>query len=79
MRETCQQRRHMRHIAVIFARLIRAAVNHVIDRGRVKPGVAAQQRPQRDRRQVVGAHAGQRAAVAANRRADPVTNKGLAH
>ena len=79
MRVTGQQRRHVRHVAVIFPGLIRTAENHIINCCRVEPGITTQELTQRDCRQVVGAHTGQRAAVAANRRTDPVTNKGVAH
>ncbi|MPM70561.1 hypothetical protein SDC9_117516 [bioreactor metagenome] len=75
--QTCQQRRHARHVAVVLARLIGAAVDHVGHGLPVHIGVALHECLDGQRAQVVRAHACQCAAVAAKGSADGVADKGL--
>ena len=56
VRQAGQQQRHARDVAVVFAGLVGAAVDHVVDRGPVDVGIARHQRAQRDGAEVVGAH-----------------------
>ena len=78
-RQSGQQQRHTRDVAVIFPRLVGAAVNHIINTRRIESRVAFQQRFQRQRRQIVGAQGGQGTAKAAERRAHRITDKCLIH
>ena len=78
-RQAGEQRGHARHVAVVLAGLVGAAVDHVGDRLPVDPRVARHQRPQRNGAEVVGAHRRQRAAVAAEGRADRIADVGMGH
>ena len=49
--------RHAGNVAVILAGLIGAAEKHVVDHGRIDIRVARQQGRDRDRRQIIRAHA----------------------
>ena len=69
------RRGHAADVAVVFAGLVGAAVVQVVDRGPVDAGIARDQRGDRQRGQVVGAHGGQRAAVAAEGGADGVADE----
>ncbi len=75
LRQTRQQRRHARHVAIVFAGLVGATVDHVIDFFPVDAGIATHQFAQRHRPKVVGAHILQRSAVTADGRADCIANK----
>ena len=72
-----EQRRHARDVAVVLARLVGAAEDHVVDRRRVDALVARDQRTDRQRRQVVGAHARERARVAADGGTHGITDEGF--
>ena len=48
LRVARQQRRHMRHVAVIFPGLVRAAENHIIDSRWIETRITAQQLSQRN-------------------------------
>ena len=78
-RQTGQQRSHAAHVAVVFARLVGAAVEHVVDGGPVDGRIAGDQRGNRQRAQVVGAHAGECTAIAAKGSAHGITDKGFVH
>ncbi|AEM42885.1 hypothetical protein KVU_PB0207 (plasmid) [Ketogulonicigenium vulgare WSH-001] len=78
-RQPRQQQRHPRHIAVILARLIGTAKDHIIDRRPIDTGVARHQRPQRHRAQVIGPHHRQRTAKTPDRRTDVVANINVTH
>ena len=78
-RQTGQQAAHVGHVAVVFARLVGAAVEHIGHGGPVHIGVAGHQGAQGDRAQVVGAHAAQGTAVAAKGGTDRVANVSLVH
>jgi hypothetical protein len=74
-----EQGRHARDVSVVLARLVRAAVDHVLDRADVEPRVALTQCLDRDRPEVVGTYGRQRASVAANGGADRVTDECVSH
>ncbi len=78
-RQAGQQRGHAAHVAVVFARLVGAAIEHIVDGGPVDGRIARDQRGDRQRAQVIGAHAGQGAAIAAKGRAYGVTDKSVVH
>ncbi|EGE61062.1 hypothetical protein RHECNPAF_1260041 [Rhizobium etli CNPAF512] len=78
-RQAGQERRHARHIAVVLARLVGAAEDHVVDGVPVDDAIALHQRLQRDGAEIVGAHRGERAGEAADRRPDIVADKGFGH
>ena len=79
IRQAREQRRHARDIAVVLAGLVGAAEHDLVERGPVDVRIALDQRPDRDRGQIVGAHLGERAAVAADRRADRIAQEDVAH
>ena len=76
-RQSGQQRAHARDVPVVFAGLVGAAVDHVGDGLPVDARVARHQRGQRNGAQVVGANAGERAAVAAEGGANGVADEGV--
>ena len=80
-RHICRQARkqpsHPRDIAIVLAGLVRATVDHVVDRRPVDIRIARHQRLDRDRAEIVGTHHRQRAAVTADRGADSVANESL--
>ena len=76
-REVGEQQGHPRDVAVVLAGLVGAAQDHVLDERRVDAG-AVDDRAQDDGREVVRADARERAAVAADRRADGLDDPGLA-
>ena len=78
-RQTGQQRRHARDVAVVLARLVGAAQDDVVDRRRIEPRMAGEQRLDRHRRQIVGPHRRERPAIAADRRAQRRADEGLGH
>ncbi len=79
LRQAGEQRGHARDVAVVLAGLVGAAVVDVVERSPVDAGMARHQRPERHRGQVVGPHAGQCTAIAADRRADAVTQEDFVH
>ena len=78
-REPGQQQRHAPDVAVVLARLVGAAVDHVIDGGPVHPGVALDQRADAGSPPGRRAHVRERAAVAADGRPDGVADEGIGH
>ena len=78
-RQPREQRRHARDVAVVLARLVGAAEHHLLDRGRIEPGVALEERRQRDGGEVVGAHRGERTAVAPDGSTHRIADEGLLH
>src|SRR5690606_3899838 len=74
-----QQHGHAGDVAVVFAGLVGAAVDQVVDLGPVDVRIARHQCLDRQRREVVGANAGERSAVAAEGGADGVAEKGGLH
>ena len=67
----------MRHIAVVFARLIGIAVQHISDRGPIDLRIARHQGTQWNGTQIVRANAGQGAAISTKGGPDGVANEGL--
>ena len=74
-----EQQRHARDVAVVLAGLIGAAEEHFVEARPINLGVARDQRPDRSRGEIVGAHLGERAAVAADRGARRIANEDLSH
>ncbi len=74
-----EQKRHACDVAIVFAGLIRAAVDHVVERVPIDAAIARDQCGDRNRREIVGAHGRKHAAVAADRRANCVTDVGIFH
>ncbi len=77
-RQARKQRRHARDVAVVFARAVGAAEDHVVDQDRIDRG-ALEQRADRDRGEVIGTHGRQRATVSADGRADGVDDYSATH
>ena len=73
-----QQRGHAGDVPVVFARLVGAAEDHIVDPVGRKGG-AVEQAADRGRGEVVGADLGERAAGAADRGADGVEDVGVGH
>ena len=74
-----KQQRHAGDIAVVLAGLVGAAEEHFVEPRPVGLVVAGDQRLDRHRGQVVGAHLGERAAVTADRGARGIADKDLSH
>ena len=72
-----EDNRNVARMAVLLAGLVGVAEHDLVDARRVEP--ALRQRPHRVGRQVVRPDAGQRAAVAAERRAHRVVDERLSH
>ena len=73
-----QERRHARDVAVVLARLVGAAEDHLVQLGPVGVRVARHQRAQGDRGEIVGPHMGERAAEPADGRAHGIADIGVA-
>ena len=73
--QTRQQQRHARHVAAVLAGLIGAAKHDLVQRQPVHLGMALDQRLDRRRGKVVGAHLGERAAISADWRAHAIAKK----
>ena len=74
-----QEGGHPGHVAVVLARLIGAAVDHLVDRIPIHAAVAVLQDAQGMRGEVVRAHGGERPAIAADRGAGEVADEGVTH
>ena len=72
-----EQQRHPRDVAVVLAGLVRATEDDVVDGGPVDRRQPGRQLAEHVRGEVVGSHCGQRAAVPADRGADPCDEVGL--
>ena len=55
-RQAGQQARHARHVAVVLARLVDAAIDHVVDRAPIDIGIALHQRLDRMGGEIVDPH-----------------------
>ena len=77
-RQAGEQRGHARDVAVVLARLVGAAEDHVIDPVGRESG-AREQAANGRRGEIVGPDLGQRAAGAADRGADGVEDVGVGH
>ena len=71
--------RHARDVAVVLAGLVGTAEQHLLDGRRVERGLRFSSARSASARQVVGAHAGERAAVAADGRAHGIADEGVGH
>ena len=78
-RQLRQQQRHARDVAVLLAGAVRIPEDDVVDRRRVEPRRALDDRPHDVRGEVVRPHARQRAPVAAEGGADRVEHIRVAH
>ena len=79
MRKAGEQQRHACDVAIVFTGLIRASQNHIVNRAPIHGGVALNQGPNRNRRQIVGTDRGEHSAVAAEGGPDCVTDEGVRH
>src|SRR5207245_7430393 len=79
VRQTSQQQRRAGDVAVVLAGLVGAAVEYLIEGGPVCLWIAPDERTDRRRREIVGAHFGERAAIAADRRSYRIADEGIAH
>ena len=73
------QRRHSGEVAIVLAGLVGAAEDHVVELGPVDARIARDQRPDRERREVVAPDAAERSGVAADRSANVVADIGFGH
>src|SRR5262249_27414032 len=72
------QQGHARDVAVVLAGLIGAAKHDLVDRRPIDVGMALEKRLDRHGGKVIGAHLGERAAVAADRRAHRIAEEDVA-
>ena len=77
--EPGEQRGHARDVAVVFARLVGAAHDDVIERAPIDAGVARGERPQRHLGEIVRPNLGERSAVASDGRARGVADESVGH
>ena len=78
-RQSCQKQRHAADVAIILARLVRAAVDHIIERRPIDFRVALDKRANRQRRQIVSANRGKRSTIAPERSSHRIANISLIH
>ena len=74
-----QQQRHARDVAVVLAGLIGAAEKNFVEPRPIGLSVAGDQRLDRHRGEIVGAHLGERAAITADGGARGIANEDLPH
>ncbi|MNZ82899.1 hypothetical protein D3C78_1016110 [compost metagenome] len=79
VRQACQQQRHARDVAVVFAGLVGAAEEHLVQQIPLHLRVALDQRLDRYGGQVIGTHAGQGAAEAADGGTNGIADKYVTH
>ena len=79
VRQAREQQRHPRDVAVVLAGLVGAAVIDLVERRPIDIRMPLHQRLDRDRAEIVGAHLGEPAGIAADRRADGVADEGVGH
>ncbi len=79
LRQACQQQRHARHVAVVFAGLVGAAEEYLVHRAPVDRGITFHQCLDRHRSQIVGADCRQAATEAADRCANRVADIHITH
>lgn len=78
-RKPGQQQRHTRYVAVVFAGLVGASEDHVVDRLPIDRGMALDKRLERNAAEVIGPHRRQGTAVTADGSANVVADKSIAH
>ena len=79
LRQSCEQQRHAGDVAIVLARLVGAAEEHLVDGAPVDAAVPPHQRRERNRAEIVGAHARQSTRKAADRGPDVVADESLWH
>ena len=79
LRQPGEQPRHARDVAIVLARLVGAAVDHILDRPPIDAWIAFDQRPDRVRGEIVGADRREAAAIASDRGPDRIADIGLGH
>jgi hypothetical protein len=77
--KTGKQGRHARHVAIVLARLVDAAIDHVVDRAPVDIGVTLDQRLDGMGRKIVDTHGAQATIVAADGGTNGVADEGFGH
>src|SRR5690606_30237864 len=78
-RKASKQKRHARHVAVVFAGLVGATENDFIKRRPIDVWIALHKRSKRDSTQVIGTYRRKRATKAPDRRTYVITDKCLSH
>src|SRR6185437_2288209 len=78
VRQSSEQQRHARHVAVVLAGLVSAAEIDFVELFPIHLWITRHQRPDWHRGEIVSANFGERAAVAPDRGADRVTYKDVA-
>src|SRR5262249_41217206 len=73
-----EQERHARDVAVVLAGLVGAAEHDLVEHGPVDLAVALEERPDRNRGEIVGADLGERAAIAPDRGSHRVADEHIA-
>src|SRR6185436_21182964 len=76
--EPSQQKRHTRHVAIVLAGLIRASVDDIIDRTPIDSRVSLYEGLDGNCREIIGAQGRQNSPITPERRANGVTNVGVA-
>ncbi|MFK4520055.1 hypothetical protein ABIF20_007420 [Bradyrhizobium japonicum] len=79
IRQAREQQGHARDVAVVLAGLVGAAEEDFVDLCPIEIGVLGHQRLDRGRREVVGAHLGERAAETADRGPHGIADKDVTH
>ena len=79
IRQPGQQQRHAGDVAVVLAGLVGAAEKNLVERRPIDLGIAAHQRPDRHRGEIVGAHFCQRAGIAPDRGSRCIANERFGH
>src|SRR6266849_5691269 len=78
-RQTRQQESHPSDISIVFAGLIGAAVNDIVDGVPIDTGITVDQSLEGNRREIIGANRGQRSAVSPERRSNGVADVSSLH
>ena len=78
-RQSAQEHRHPGHVAVVFTSLVGTAKNDIVYQRGIEIGLPLEQGRDRQRCQVIGAHAGQAAAITANRGSYRIANPCISH
>ncbi len=78
-RQACEQDRHAGDVAVVLARLVRTAVDDIVERTPVRSRIARHQRLERQCGEIVGTDTCKRAAVTPDRGPDGITDESVGH
>jgi len=79
VRQAGEQECHPRHVAVVLACLIGAPHEDVVESRPIDGGVPRHERPERNCREIIGPHVGERPAIAPDRGPHGVADEGLSH